>query len=87
MVKAEGAGALTLLDLSALPLADAGPAGIGQHGAANLLENVQQAIALDSGTNLLATWRDGKGHLHTSAVTYSSRLSCSKNANVGCCLI
>ena len=58
---------LTLLDLSALPLADAGAAGVGQHGAADLGEDFQEAIALDGGADLLRAGGDCEGHLGLDA--------------------
>ncbi len=53
----------TLLDLRALPLADAGAARVGEHGAADLVEDLDQAVALDGRADLLATGRDREGHL------------------------
>ena len=55
---------LTLFDFSALPLADAGAASIGEHGASHLVEHINQAIALNSGPDLLAAGCDGEWHLH-----------------------
>ena len=54
----------TLLDLCALPLADAGPARVGEHGAADLVEDVDEAVALDGRADLLAAGRDRERHLH-----------------------
>ena len=61
----------TLLDLSALPLANAGAAGICQHSAANLLENVQEAVTRNGGADLLRAGSNGEGHLpaHTTLKT------------------
>ena len=53
----------TFLDLCAPPLPDAGPAGIGQHSAAHLLKDVQQAVTSDGGPDLLTAGGDGEGHL------------------------
>ncbi len=53
----------TLLDLCALPLADAGAAGVGQHGAADLVEDVDEAVALNGGADLLTARGDREGHL------------------------
>src|SRR5207244_11043279 len=39
--------ALVLAHVRALPLADARPAGIGEHGAADLLEDLHDAVPLD----------------------------------------
>src|SRR5229473_223415 len=39
--------ALVLAHIRALPLADTGPAGIGEHGAADLLEGLHDAVPLD----------------------------------------
>ena len=57
----------TLLDLCALPLADAGAAGISKDCAANLGEDLQQAIPLNGGTDLLRARGDGEGHLGLDA--------------------
>ena len=57
----------TLLDLCALPLADAGAAGVGEHGAADLGEDLQEAIPLDGGADLLRARRDGEGDLGLDA--------------------
>ena len=53
----------TLLDLGTLPLADAGSAGVGQHCASHLVEDVNEAVALDGGADLLTAGGDGEGHL------------------------
>lgn len=57
----------TLLNLCALPLADAGAAGVGKHSAANLGEDLQEAIPLNGGADLLGARRDGEGHLGLDA--------------------
>jgi hypothetical protein len=64
----------TLLDFGTLPLADARPAGVGQHSASNLLKHIQQAITLDGGADLLAAWSDGEWHLQTQIIAYVSAL-------------
>ena len=46
------------LDIAALPLADAGPAGVGQHGRAGLLERGQLSVALGRRADLLRAGRD-----------------------------
>lgn len=68
---------LTLLDLCALPLANAGAASIGEHGAANLAEHLDQAVALNGGPDLLASGRDGEGHLHINQRIVCARLGLS----------
>ena len=60
---------LTLLDLCPLPLANARAAGIRQHSAADLIEDVNQPIALDGCSNLLASRRHREWNL---------RLQCSQ---------
>ena len=44
---------LALLDVVALPLADARAARVGEHGRADRLEVGEQAVALDRGAHLL----------------------------------
>ena len=66
-----GVGLLTLLDLSALPLADAGAAGICQHSAADLGEDIDEAITLNGGADLLTARGDGEGHLPPACIKFS----------------
>ena len=47
----------------ALPLADARPACVGQHRAADLVEQLNQAVPLDGGADLLRARGDGERHL------------------------
>mmetsp|Transcript_24095 Transcript_24095/g.75512 ORF Transcript_24095/g.75512 Transcript_24095/m.75512 type:complete len:373 (-) Transcript_24095:1175-2293(-) len=47
----------------AAPLADAGAARVGHHGAAGLLEDRELAVAGDGGADLLGAGGDGEGHL------------------------
>lgn len=57
---------LTLLDLRALPLADAGPACVCQNCPAHLLKHVQDTIAGDGGPDLLTARRDGEWDLQAT---------------------
>ncbi len=59
--------ALALLDVVALPLPDARPARVGEHGGADRLEVVEQAVALDRGAHLLGARRDQQRRLHRAA--------------------
>ena len=49
---------LVALDVAALPLADAGSAGVGQHGRAGLLERGQLSVALGRRADLLGAGCD-----------------------------
>ena len=49
--------------VGALPLADAGPARVGEHGAAHRLERLDQPVARDGGADLLAAGGDAERHL------------------------
>ena len=44
--------------LGPVPLADARPTGVGQHGGADGLEVGEQSVALDGGPDLLGAGRD-----------------------------
>ena len=50
--------AVALLDVVTLPLPDARPARVGEHGGADGLEVGEQAVALDGGAHLLGARRD-----------------------------
>ena len=52
----------------ALPLADARPAGVGEHGRADRLEIGEQSVALDRRAHLLGTGRDHERRLHRHAL-------------------
>mmetsp|Transcript_8070 Transcript_8070/g.13163 ORF Transcript_8070/g.13163 Transcript_8070/m.13163 type:complete len:599 (+) Transcript_8070:685-2481(+) len=56
-------GVALALPLVPVPLADAGPAGVGQHGAARLLELGREPVALDRGAHLLGARGDQEGDL------------------------
>ena len=49
---------LRRVEVGAVPLADARPAGVGEHGRADRLEVGEQAVALDRGPHLLGARRD-----------------------------
>ncbi len=44
--------------VGAVPLADAGPAGVGQHDGAERLEVGEQTVAVDRGAHLLGAGGD-----------------------------
>src|SRR5690606_462961 len=51
------------VEVGAVPLTDAGPAGVGQHRAPDRLEVGQQPVALDGGAGLLGAGGDHQLHL------------------------
>lgn len=53
--------------LSTAPLADAWATRVCKHGATDLLKGVDEAIALDGGTDLFAAWGDREWHLALDA--------------------
>src|SRR5207245_4251053 len=53
--------------VGALPLADARPAGVGEHGPAHLLEGLQEAVALHRVVDPLRARRDEEGGLGLKA--------------------
>ena len=59
---------VALLDVVALPLADARSAGVGQHRGADPLEVGQQAVALDGGPDLLGAGGDHERRLAGQSV-------------------
>ena len=50
------------------PLADAGPAGVGEDGAVDVLERLHLAVALDGGAHLLGARSDQERHRGLEAV-------------------
>ena len=72
----------TLLDLCALPLADAGSTGIGQHSAAHLLKEVQEAITLNGGPTQQSgqDWQIGRDQLTSQGGLVSLWLECCAGA-------
>ena len=61
---------LALLHVLTVPLADAGSASVGQHGAAELLERLRNAVALDRGTDLLRSGRHVERNLRLQTVLH-----------------
>lgn len=62
---------LTLLDVLAVPLANAGSAGVGKNHAAELLQSGKLSITLDGSADLLGTRSDGEQSLGLDAVVKS----------------
>ena len=62
---------LTLLDVLAVPLANAGSAGVGKNHAAELLQSGKLSITLDGSADLLGTGGDGEQSLGLDAVVES----------------
>lgn len=63
----DGVG-LALLDIGAVPLANARAAGVGKNDAAELLESLKLTITGNSGTNLLGSGGDGEDSLGLDTV-------------------
>src|SRR2546426_4408772 len=61
-----------------LPLADAWPAGVGEHGPAHLLEGLQEAVALHREVDPLGPGRhqEGRSEEHTSELQSPCNLVC-----------
>lgn len=62
---------LTLLDVLAVPLANAGATGVGKNHAAELLKSGKLSITLNGGADLLGTGGDGEQRLGLDAVVES----------------
>lgn len=62
---------LTLLDIPAIPLTDAGTASVGEDDTTELLESLELPIAGNGGANLLGTRGDNEGRLGLEAVVKS----------------
>ena len=60
--------AISLLDVVALPLADAGAAGVGEDGGAYALERLHLAVPADGGVDHVAPGRDQKPAPHGEAL-------------------
>jgi len=52
-----------LFDVLSVPLANAGPARVCQHHAAEVVEHFGDAVALNGGPDLLGAGRDGEERL------------------------
>eukprot|EP00053_Salpingoeca_punica_P020385 m.211399 g.211399 ORF g.211399 m.211399 type:complete len:843 (+) comp18318_c0_seq1:197-2725(+) len=68
VVRGDDAVLDTLLHVLAIPLADAGAAGVGEHNTAKLVKGRGQAVALNGGADLLGAGRDGELGLGLDAV-------------------
>lgn len=62
---------LALLDVLAVPLANAGATGVGKNHAAELLQSGKLSITLDGSANLLGTGGDGEQRLGLDSVVES----------------
>ena len=63
-----GTKGTSFYDFSALPLPDAGAAGIGQHSPTHLFKDVQKSVPGNGGPDLLTAGCDGKGHLQVHII-------------------
>lgn len=68
VVRGDDGVCLTLWNVLAVPLANAGAARIGEHDTSNLLESADLAVTLDGRTDLLGTRGDGELGLGLEAV-------------------
>ena len=62
---------LALLDVLAVPLANARAAGVGKNNTASRLEGLDEAVASDGSTDLLGTGGDREARLKVDAVVSS----------------